>query len=258
MKDLWVFILAVSALFIILSTFIVSFTMLFIKRRRQHKDEKQALEGQFRETLLKSQLEIREQTLENVSQELHDNLGQMASLIKINLNLMAMEHDSATPSRLDETKDLTQQLITDLKGISASLNGGLIAKIGLDKSIENEVKRLKRLGTIDIDYRHPEVMQQPGEQKSIILLRMFQEMMNNILKHSGAKKVVIDLQDQPKVLLLNVTDDGHGFDPETAANKGGSGLYNLQKRAGLIGARLDIKSSPGQGTTISIEVPRSI
>ena len=127
MKDLWIFIAAVSALVIVLSTFIISFTLIFFKRRKQHQDEKVALATQFKETLLKSQLEIREQTLQNISQELHDNLGQIASLIKINLNLITLENKERKDPKIEETKALTQQLITDLKTISANLNGSLIA-----------------------------------------------------------------------------------------------------------------------------------
>lgn len=255
MTDLWIFIVAVSALFVILSTFIISFTLIFFKRRKQHQDEKLALAAQFKETLLTSQLEIREQTLQNISQELHDNLGQIASLIKINLNLISLDNKEHKDPKIDETKTLTQQLITDLKAISANLNGSLIAKVGLDKGIENEVNRLNRLGILEVKLSRPELFPQLDDQKSIILLRMVQEMLNNILKHSKAKTVSIDITEESRCMRLNLKDDGIGFDVETALLKGGSGLLNLKDRANLIGAQLEIKSAPSTGTSITIETP---
>lgn len=258
MNDLWVFIVAVSVLFVMLTAFIISFTLFFIKRRKEHRDEKVTLEANYKETLLKSRLEMQEQTLKSVSQELHDNLGQVASLIKINLNLISMDEPSDISPRLEETKELTRQLISDLKSVSANLNGTLIAKIGLDKGIENEINRLRRLGTLEVSYSGPEISPSLKEQKTIILLRMFQETLNNTLKHSKTEKITIDLKDNTESLVLIIQDYGIGFDLDKSKAKGGSGLYNLQNRASLIQATLNIESTLNQGTKTTIEVSKDI
>ena len=83
---------------------------------------------------------------------------------------------------------------------------------------------------------------------------MSQEIINNIIKHSGAKRIVVSLNATAKLLTLAFSDDGVGFDKEEKIKSGGSGLMNLQSRAKLINAQLNIKSSPGSGTVVSIEL----
>lgn len=257
MKDLWVFIAAVSALFILLTVFIISFTMIFLRRRKEHQAEKTALKVSYQEALLKSRLEIQEQTLKSISQELHDNLGQVASLIKINLNLISLEKPGKSSETIEETKTLTRQLITDLRGISANLNGTLVAKMGLINGIENEVERLKRLNLFNIQFSAPEQLNHIDDQKAVILLRMVQEMLNNIIKHSEARNVSIAVVEEDSFFSLLVKDDGHGFDLEAALLKGGSGLHNLKDRAKLINAKFNIQTDQS-GTEINIKTTKEL
>jgi signal transduction histidine kinase len=167
---------------------------------------------------------------------------------------MGMQEGASISPRLEETKDLTRQLIADLKSVSANLNGPLVARLGLAKGIENEVERLKRLETLKVVYTGPEIDLSLTEQKSIIVLRMFQELLNNTLKHSQASEVKIVLEDQTNAMILMIQDNGIGFDFEKAISKGGSGLHNLQSRAELIGALFSIDSTPAQGSKTTIKV----
>ncbi|AYB32182.1 sensor histidine kinase [Chryseolinea soli] len=252
-KDILVSIIAGSLLLFFLCAFIVAFSALYIRKRKQHKAEKEQLQTHFSQVLLQSQLEIKEQTLQRIAFELHDNLGQVASLIKINLNTLQTHDKEKMRLQIEDTKELVRQLITDLKSLSISLNSDRVAQFGIFRSIENEVERLNKTGqftaTLHQEGRIPEL----DANTATILFRMTQEIINNIVKHSAAKRIAIALKATENLFTLVYTDDGVGFNRDEQLSGGGSGLVNLQTRAKLINAQLTIQSKPEEGTTISIE-----
>lgn len=230
---------------------IIATSILYHNRKKKHLSEK----TQFSQTLLQSQLEIKEQTLRHLAYELHDNLGQIASLIKINLNTLQLDDQEKSAQKIEDTKELTRQLITDLKSLSVSLNGDLIAKIGLLKGIENEVNRLNKTGEFVAELKVEGGSAPLNESTTIILYRMVQEVINNTVKHSGAKNIEFLTTTSENFFTLVIRDDGVGFNLEEKINSGGSGLLNLQSRAKLIHAQFSVQSSPGVGTKICIELP---
>jgi signal transduction histidine kinase len=230
---------------------IIATSILYHNRKKKHLSEK----AKFSHILLQSQLEIKEQTLRHLAYELHDNLGQIASLIKINLNTLQLDDRGKSAQKIEDTKELTRQLITDLKSLSVSLNGDLIAKIGLLKGIENEVNRLNKTGQFITQLKVEGLSALLEESTTIILYRMVQEVINNIVKHSEAKRIDFLATTSENLFTLVIQDDGVGFNLEEKVNSGGSGLLNLQSRAKLIHAQFSIQSSPGVGTKICIELP---
>ena len=253
--EIWFSIIAGSLLLFLLCTFIVAFTMLYIKRRRQHNMEKQQLETQFEQTLLQSELEIKEQTLQYVASELHDNLGQVASLIKIHLNTFQFKDEAKARQKIEDTKELIRQLITDLKLLSVRLGSDKVAQSGILKGLENEVERLNKTGLYKTTLQKDGAIPPLDDNTTIILYRMVQEVINNIIKHSRAKRIDINLKVEGIFFTLSLKDDGVGFNMEEKIKNGGSGLKNLYNRAKLINAKLLISSSPGKGTKILIELP---
>ncbi len=251
--DILVSIIAGSLLLFLLCVFIVAFAALFLRKKQQHTIEKQVLQSQFAEVLLQSQLEIKEQTLRHIAYELHDNLGQIASLIKINLNTLRLGDKVIAEQKIEDTKELVRQLILDLKSLSVSLNSDRVVQQGLVRSLESEVERLNKTGQFEATL-HVEGSPLLDSSSVIILYRMMQEIINNIVKHSKAKQIRISVQATINLLTLVCIDDGIGFDTKDGIGSGGSGLMNLQDRAKLINAQLVIQSSPGKGTTISIEL----
>lgn len=238
--------------------FALSIIFLFIafkNKNNQSIREKEEAERYFAQTLLQSQLEIKEQTLRHIAFELHDNLGQIASLIKINLNTLHLNEPEKAIEKIEATKELTRQLIADLKSLSVSLNGDRISQLGLVKGLHDEVERINRTGLLTVSLDVPESFPPLAESPTIIVYRMVQEVLNNIVKHSQATSVQISLKVVENLFTLVIRDNGVGFNPEDKMKSGGSGLLNLQSRARLIQAAFSIESSPGQGTRISIALP---
>ncbi|MBC7888662.1 MAG: hypothetical protein H7Z13_12345 [Ferruginibacter sp.] len=209
----------------------------------------------FNHELLQTQIEIQEQTLQQVSRELHDNLGQVASLIKINLSTLQFSNPEKAIEKIEDTKDLTRQLIADIKSLSVSLGSDRIAQVGLVKAIEIEVERLNKTGQFSASYELRGTAPVIDNDKSLILYRMAQEVLNNIIKHSRARHINILLHVNENIFILAFNDDGIGFNAEEKMNASGAGLHNLKSRAVLINAQLHIESLPGNGSSVTIALP---
>lgn len=246
-----------SIAFLLLATFITIITLRYYTRNNQYQRKLILLEYEQKAVLLQSQLEIQEQTLQQVSRELHDNLGISASLVKIHLTTLPLENAELLPVKVEETKDLVRQLITDIKALSVRLDGDRVGRVGLIKAIGTEIDRINKTGqftaSLTQDGSTPEI--DPG--KATILYRMVQEILNNAVKHSQAKNIKVNVQTSDKNLTLAISDDGCGFDWEAKRNSGGAGLFNLTNRANLIQAVLSFTSATGAGTTVTIELPIS-
>jgi len=248
-------VLAVTLLLLLITSFVILFLFFYQKRYYTHKKEKEQLQSQFAQTLLQSQIEIQEQTLQHISRELHDNLGQVASLIKINLNTLQLSNPDKANDKIENTKELTRQLITDIKSLSVSLGSDRITQSGLVKAIETEVDRLNKTGEFDASFRQLGSLPEIDNDKAVILYRMSQEVLNNMVKHSGAKQIDISLITKDNLFILAFKDNGTGFNVEEKMNASGAGLRNLKNRALLINAKINIQSSPGAGSQVTIELP---
>ncbi len=239
--------------FMLLIFFIV---ITFAVRYRKRKKENETLRIQFSEQLLKSQLEIQEQTLQYVSRELHDNIGQVASLIKINLNTLQIDNTGLLETKIINTKELVKQLITDLKILSSSLNGDKMNKVGLIKALQNEAEKINKTGVFTARFVQQGDIPAIHDEKAIIIYRMVQELLNNALKHSEAKEITIHANlDSNNRFILTISDNGKGFDVAEKLkdmDDDGNGLLNLQKRAKVINGSIVFQSAPGKGSTTII------
>ncbi len=246
-------IIGASIIMMILVFFIILFLLQYQKRQQENLSEKINMQSQFQQALLQTQIEIQEQTLKTISQEIHDNIGQVLSLAKLNLNTLQPGEEA----KLIDTKNLVSKAINDLRDLSRSLHGDKIAELGLQDAVANELQILQNTGQYQTQFSFTGEPYKLQPQQEMVLFRMVQEAMNNSIKHAKAKKISIAMQYQPKVFILQITDDGIGFNSESLqAAQTGIGLKSMQNRAALIGGELKINSSPGNGTEINIELKR--
>ena len=254
-----VFILTGICFFLLLGGFNIYF--LFFYRRKQFKNEqeKKQLELQYNQALLQAQIEIQEELLQHISREVHDNLGQVAALIKLNLAAFPADLSEEATKKLEETRHLMKKLMLDIKALSLSLNTDYLSEEGLVRAIEGECKRIDQLGLFKVDFNITGIVTGLEAGKQIFLYRMFQELVSNIFKYAEATGITVTIYADETVFILEVKDNGKGFDVDEVIRQSlkyqSTGLRGLQKRAELIGARLEIKSDAGKGTSIKIHVP---
>lgn len=223
----------------------------------RHKRESFIQWTEFQDILLRSQFEIQEQTMQTIGNDLHDNIGQLLSLTSLTLNSIDTDADFRVKEKVNSAIDLTLRSIKELRQLAHLVQGDQLLNAGLAKAVEHEVWWLQRLGKYHISYQIDDNL--PGgdnTRKDLILFRILQEALNNIIKHSSATDIKIEVRYTGLTLILCVTDDGIGFnsnDPH-GINRG-MGLHNVQKRAAFIGGEVVIRSKPGDGTAITVSVP---
>jgi signal transduction histidine kinase len=229
------------------------------KRYYRHLREKEHLQAQFSQELLHTQLEIQEQTLKNIAQEIHDNIGQVLSLAKLNLNRMDINKQQDLEEKIKDSKNLVSKAIQDLRDLSKTLNTDNIAAIGLIKAIEYELGMIRKTGSHKTSLLIGGQVTRLDAHKELILFRIVQEVLNNILKHAGAKEITIQADYKSESFQLVIKDDGNGFDlaplnnPDN--NDTGLGIRNMHNRARMIGADFSIQSALGSGTEVKMILP---
>ena len=228
--------------------FIISFIFRYQKKQRQFQIEKE----QFAHELLKTKIEIQEQTLSNISRELHDNLGQMASLIKIQLNLITVEPASDNERKVQEIKEILAELIQDIRTISTGLKSQNLERFGLFEMIKRDIIRFEKVSGLKIQLHIAEQSFDLNREKEIFLYRMSQEVFNNMIKHAQATEASLTIKNNTSSLDFVFKDNGKGFDPNTIHS--GSGLINLKERSQIIDAEFNIKSKLDLGTEITISL----
>lgn len=249
---------------LLLVLFIVTIALLYQRRQQRHEKDLIRLKEEYDQELLRSQLEIQEKTLKTISQELHDNIGQMLSVVKMSIAGAAYSLDKDSPEyeSIAAAKDILNKAIGDLSNLTKSLHTDRIAQIGLDESIHFEIETIKKTGLVDITFDRgiSDHHQSLDPQTSVFLFRMFQEVINNTLKHSKATQVNVSITyTDDYIFVLKVEDNGVGFNvnekKEKASSTSGVGLKSMLNRAKLIGAQFVIDSKIGHGTAITITLP---
>jgi two-component system, NarL family, sensor kinase len=253
-----ILIISAAIFVIVVLFFLFDFALKYQKRNGEFEIEKQQLQSQFSQTLLQTQLEIQEQTLKTISQEIHDNVGQVLTLAKLNLATTSVE-DHQVSEKIKTTQQLIAKAIQDLRDLSRSLNTDYVEEMGLVRSVEYELDMLKKTGTIETEFSITGKVLRLDKQKELILFRIVQEAIHNTVKHAAAKKITAHMQFSENELSISIADDGKGFDlnplKDEANQSFGLGLRNMKNRATLMGAKFLMNSNIGNGTEVYISLP---
>ncbi len=226
------------------------FLFLFIQKKKKiHFEEKRKFKEDYTKELAKSQNEIRERALENISWEIHDNVGQLLSVSKLQLNRLEQQISEKNKKALHEVTSLVSKSLQDLRALSKSLNPVSIQKIGLVEALKLEIDRYNRLNFIKANL---EIINSPfrlDKEKETILFRIVQEFIHNSIKHAKASRLDVILFFNNDFLEITVKDDGIGFNVDNENAKKGIGLLNMKGRAQLIKSEFKLTSAPNLGTT---------
>lgn len=245
-------IIIISTLFILLLIFsLFYFLKLYEKKSMAYISQVQEIKNVYEQNLLTTQIEIQEQTFENISREIHDNIGQKLSLAKLYLNLANLNGNAAA-DQVHQSVHLISEVINDLSHISRSLSSEMIQSDGLVKAMEFEIMQLQKTGTYQIEFSVTGNHIFFDTSKELIVFRIFQEAVNNIIKHSNCSGIFINMDFNNSELKLSIKDNGNGYDQPS---HNGAGLKNMAKRANMLGGQLQVKSKINEGTLIHLELP---
>jgi signal transduction histidine kinase len=232
----------------VIGTFVMTVFLVFLRKRQQHLVKMAELQQE----MLRSQIEIQEQTLTGVSQELHDNIGQRLGLIKLQLNSLGM--NTGSPEQVSEIKEQVTATISDVRAISKSLHPERIAMHGLIDSVKQALAALEATGQWSTQCRIEGEAVIQKKESEVILFRMVQELMNNAVKHSGGNEFSVMLRFTEKDLTITCVDNGKGLAADAARS---IGFTSLQNRAALLKGSIAFQQQEPSGLRVVIHVPKS-
>lgn len=241
------------AILLFFAIFSIVFVIAFQRRKNKFIQERYEAETRYQSGLANSKIEIQEQTLKNIAWELHDNVGQLLSVANIQLNILMGSAPEAIRDQLQETKSVVQESVQEIRSLSKVLNNDVVLKNGLLESLHVELERFKRLGYLNVSL---EVLGDPvpiNSANEIIIFRILQEFLSNVIKHARASNLFVYLNYNDKTLDIVVTDDGIGFD--TSQKTSSSGMETMKGRAVLLNAEYSIISEIGNGTQLFLKYP---
>jgi len=203
----------------------------------------------FEQTLLQSQIEVQEATFSALGKELHDNVGQLLSSTKMLLGITQRDLPAA-PETLTIAEETLGKAINELRALSKSLDKEWLDRFDLVENLSTEINRINEAKMLEILFSHPGRLPLKAEEQ-IILFRIIQEALQNAIKHSEAQKIYIDITTLPGQLIIEITDDGKGFEPIPGD---GLGIRNMKHRTKLLGGNITW-NMPAQGSSITIQLP---
>lgn len=252
-QSIVIFLVISSILILFLASFVAFVIYRYQQKQNIYFQNLEELKVEHENLLLRSKLEMQEQTFANISREIHDNIGQKLTLVKLHLNTLDLLDIKRIPFQINDSVTMIGEAIGDLSDISRSLSSEMILNNGFIKALEFEVNQFNKLGLYRLKLQitgEPVFLEANTE---LILFRITQEALNNIVKHAEASDISIGLHYEVAKLTLDITDNGRGFECEI--KKEGSGLTNMMRRAKMLDGICDIFSKNGSGTTIKIEIP---
>ncbi len=258
-QEIVIVVIAGTALFLALVISIFIFLVLYQKKSYKHLVEKLSMKEAFTTEILESRLDMQEQTFLNISQEIHDNIGQILSLVRLNISTIDPVNPATTISKVANCKELLDNAIQDLRDLSKRLNSQYLSHQTLPDLLRFQLGLIERSGGFKTSLQIVGKERNFGQDQKLVIFRIAQEILNNAIKHSQAENLDITLEFMPDQSVLRIVDDGVGFEegaePEQGSHQKGVGSYSLKYRASLIGGSLKISSKPGDGTQAELTVP---
>ncbi|TKB98549.1 sensor histidine kinase [Pedobacter cryophilus] len=240
-------IIFISIAFAALGIFVLMLLFAYQRKYIKHIKAEEALKLENERNLLNAQIEVREQTLKDTGAELHDNVGQLLLLAKMQL---ARQNDVKTAN----SRDLIQSAIEEIRELSHRLNLDWSQDFNLMELIEIELKKLRKLDILKIEFLPLKQDFLIDQKYKIIILRCLQESIQNMLKHSSASKIKLEVALEQNHLIVSLHDNGKGFNPILKTQS--AGLINMSARMKSIGGSFEINSDmAGMGTTCKFIVP---
>ncbi len=244
---------------IVITLLLVGFLVLRNYRQKQklQKQHIQKLEAEKLFSATEAVLKGEEQERSRLAKDLHDGLGGLLSGIKYSFqnmkgNLILTPENAQV---FERSLNMLDSSIQEMRRVAHNLMPETLFKFGLDSALKDFCANINSSGVLQVNYQSFGMENYMPEQTiAISVYRIIQELVNNILKHAGAEFALIQITRSENLLLIDVEDNGKGFDLKMIENKPGMGWKNIQSRINYLKGSIDLKSQPGKGSSIHIEI----
>lgn len=240
----------------------VSFAIEAYSHERQRKKiERQLRISQIQLRKLSEHLQtVREEERSYIAHELHDELGQQLTVMKMDLFWLksrCKENQKFLGTKIDEMIGIIDQVIETIRSISTELRPVVLDHFGIKAAIEWQVKKFEGQTGIKCEVILPKKKVMLSSQASITIFRICQEALTNVYRHAKAKNVKVALQDEKNELVIKIQDDGKGIEKKEMSNPNTFGLLGMNERVNSLNGEFKIKSLKGKGTLLIIRLPKT-
>ena len=194
---------------------------------------------------------------QHIAREVHDELGQILTALRLDLSLALMRHISHLPelkADLDGMRNHVDRAILGVRNVATSLRPAAL-DMGLVPSIAWLCREFSRRGHVKCDFTVPDQDINLDANRDVVIFRIVQESLTNVRRYARASHVTVHLAQRVHELSLEIRDNGIGFDPDAVAQRSSLGLLGMSERALALGGNVAVDSRPGQGTVISVTIP---
>ncbi len=213
----------------------------------------------FEQNLLNTRITLQEENFQKLAREIHDNIGMSLTVARLNLRLLDEPAKADQQSHYRTAAEQLDKAILDLKDLSRSMNPDIIKHLGFLRSVELELNALRKTGLYTVDFTVSGEQRPFAIEKEVILFRVIQEALHNILKHAEATAIQLNFDFRNDELNILISDNGIGFHTDTIDRKRkeqrSSGLFNMEERCQLLQGSFAITSEAGKGTSVYISIP---
>ncbi|MBN2423986.1 MAG: PAS domain S-box protein [Calditrichaceae bacterium] len=228
-----------------------------ITERKNTEDKLRASETRLRDLASRLQI-IREEERTMIAREIHDELGQALSVLKIRVSLLAKKlkaKDKEISSQLDNLCGMIDQTVESVQKISSKLRPGLLDELGLTAALQWQAQEFEKETGIQCRYSLPQNDLSLDKDQITAIFRIFQEALTNVARHANAQKVSVYMKTENNYLSLEVTDNGNGITQQQIDNPKSLGLLGMRERAMILGGELSIYGVRGEGTNVKLLIP---
>lgn len=230
-----------------------------IERKKSEEEHEKLIEQRVRSSAI---IEAQENERRRISRELHDGLGQLLSAAKLNFGMIDFVNNQDKSKKdevLKQIDSIISKAIVEARRIAHDLRPTTLDDFGLIPALRILCQEFSKLTGIKVKFQVSQLIDRINPKAEIAIYRIIQESFNNITKYADATEVSLDLIRENNKVFVKVADNGKGFDQaEITKNKkmssSGFGLLNMRERAELVGGIFQIRSKPGKGTTVEIEI----
>jgi len=204
---------------------------------------------------------VREEERAHMAREIHDELGQQLTGLKMDISWLVRKKDldeNLRDKKMKEVLTFIDGTVNTVRKLSAELRPSILDDLGLVEALEWWSNEFEKRAGITCNFQRPEYPLEVPSSLAIGLFRIYQESLTNVVRHAEATKVFARLEAENHQLILKITDDGKGFDTSNIGHKKTLGLLGMKERTLMMGGSYEIKSQPGKGTTVTIAAPFEI
>ena len=238
---------------------IISFLSFWNYRQKQKLQQQRISELETEKQLAATEAVLKgeEQERTRLAKDLHDGLGGMLSGIKYSLNTMKgnliMTPDNARA--FERSVDMLDSSIKEMRRVAHNMMPEALVKFGLDTALRDFCNDINRSGALQVNYQSIGMEDPHTDQiTNITIYRIVQELLNNAIKHAGAGNAIVQVNKTDDEISITVEDDGKGFDTAVLKGVQGIGWHNIQSRVEYLKGRFDVRSAPGKGTSVMVEI----